>query len=493
MNSISKIDALNSGLNIEQQAAVTAGVSGHLLILAGAGCGKTTVLTRRIAYLCLSGIDQNRILALTFTKKAADEMVARVRLLDGLDRNNVLPLITTFHGFGLRVLSESVNGKQNFNRIGFKGNLRLIDERERLELLAAVSTAAERKSLGADLCKLDDLLSKKAVFPEKLTSLGVEQIAVLSAIEQRLAKKMRLDGLWDFSDLITGLMQLYREYPDVIEHYAKKYDVILVDEFQDTNPMQINILNFLISGGARIFAVGDDDQAIYGFRGADIRPTIDFCGYFKGAGILKLQTNYRSVPEVLDIANKLFKDKNPAYRKLLLSGRYKKYSGCKPSQLFFGNQKQMVEWVLKKAAFINRRDSIPVEKMVMLFRINQSIKAVSEFVLELGGDAASPQLLTVHRSKGLEFPVVFLCDLEEGVFPSYRVPAIRPLGSFLELIISLFKKKKKPEECDWEEEKRLFYVGITRAERYLFFMSVGEKPVFGRMRKFRHSSLLKLL
>jgi superfamily I DNA/RNA helicase len=497
MNDIAEpvLESLLKGLNQDQKIAVTASSDSHTLVLAGAGCGKTTVLTKRIAFCMLSGIDTERICALTFTRKAAEEMVLRVAALDGIKNQTRYPLITTFHGLGLRVLSETVDGTLNFCRLGYSGMPRLLSERNRLEMLVMVSSKNERALLNADLFRLDSLLSQRSVFAEKQTFLSNTQKQVLKQIADRLEKLKREKGVWDFSDLITGLMQLFEENPWLINIYSKRFDAVLVDEFQDTNPVQIKLLHCLLSNGSSLFAVGDDDQAIYGFRGADIRPTIEFCNYFKGAKILKLQSNYRSVPVILDTANRLFINKDPAYRKVLVSARYtKKDNIMKPSVHRFENMERLVSWVMSTATGISMKNSIPVKEMAILFRVNQTLEWVNDRLKKMSL-SDYPQLLTVHRSKGLEFPVVFLCDLEESVFPAYHLVSSKRIGSWFEFISALLKKsnRKAAIDCDWEEEKRLFYVAITRAQKYLFFLHARNKTVYGRRRRFEQSRLLKLL
>lgn len=497
MNEIAKpaLESLLKGLNREQKMAVTASADSHVLVLAGAGCGKTTVLTKRIAFCMLSGVDPARICALTFTRKAAEEMVSRVADLDGIKNQSRLPLITTFHGLGLRILSETVDRTLNFCRLGYSRMPRLLSERDRLEMLAMISSKYERELLNADLFKLDSLLSQRSVFAEKQTFLSYSQKQALKQIADRLEKLKRKRGVWDFSDLITGLMQLFKDYPLLVNTYAKRFDAVLVDEFQDTNPIQIKLLHCLLSKGSSLFSVGDDDQAIYGFRGADIRPTLEFCNYFKGAKILKLQTNYRSVPVILDTANRLFIKKDPAYKKVLISAKYsRKDNRKKPSVHRFENMEKLLLWVISTVVCINKKEKIPVKEMALLFRINQTLDWVDEKLKKMSF-SDYPQLLTVHRSKGLEFPVVFLCDLEESVFPAYQLISNKRIGSWFEFISALFRAsgRKTTIDCDWEEEKRLFYVAITRAQKYLYFLHTRNKPVYGRRRSYRQSRLLKLL
>ena len=483
-------DPLFSNLNDEQVDAVSAEATRHTLVLAGAGCGKTTVLTRRIAFLVKNGIPADSILALTFTRKAADEMAARVIKTDLISQSSHYPLITTFHGFALKVLSERIDKRRNFERIGYPGNVRLANETERLAMLASVSRSEDRRVLGVDLLKLDALLAKHDVFPDTFTGIDNSRYAYLKQIAGQLVIKKQACGLWSFSDLLTGCLQLFDQYPQIASLYMQRFRAILVDEFQDTNPVQIQLLRKLLVNPTRVFAVGDDDQAIYGFRGADIGPTIEFTKYFEGARIVKLQTNYRSVPTILKFANRIFKDKNVRYRKILVSGKYSDHTGRWPSWHRFDNQRKMIHWVADRASKISKEHSIPLSSMAMLFRINQTREFVSAFIKAEIPGFSDITLLTIHKSKGLEFSVVFVCDLEESVFPSYLIPEKRKIHNFKDFIVELFRKRKTIE-CNWDEERRLFYVAVTRAEKQLFLLSVRNKRVYGRERKFEYSRFCK--
>ncbi|NLG16567.1 MAG: ATP-dependent helicase [Fibrobacter sp.] len=485
-------NTLLDGLNKEQKNAVTASLDRHILILAGAGCGKTTVLTRRIAFLVESGIDPGKILALTFTRKAADEMASRVSRLLCAQKFDKLPVITTFHGFALKVLSGSFDKADHFSDIGFQPNPRLINEKERLGKLVSLTTTLERKMLRSDLFGIDSLLAQKAVFPERLSKLDKSQSDLLNSIERRLQEDKESSGLWDFSDLLAGTLRLFRCKPSIAEFFALKFRVILIDEFQDTNPVQITLLKALLADNKYLFAVGDDDQAIYAFRGADIRPTLEFCSHFKGAEVLKLQINYRSTPSVLKSANKINSDKPAAYRKILVSGKCRTGSGPVPSAHAFDDQEQMLSWILKKASLISTIENVLIPSMAVLFRLNRSLQWVSEYLEKRSIDSEKfPALLTVHKSKGLEFPVVFLCDMEESVFPNYQPNSVPKPRNANEFLLGLFKAPQI--DCNWDEEKRIFYVAVTRAEKHLFFLSVRRKEVYGRKKSFRPSRFLKMI
>jgi len=488
---------LLSGLNEEQYAAVTAKNLGSTLILAGAGCGKTAVLTRRIVFLVRSGIDPRRICALTFSRKAAAEMAHRLAKLDERCSGADAPLVTTFHAFALRVLQKKFEGVRNFNRIGFRGEVVLLDHKQRLEILASVSTTAMRKTLRMSITELDSTLNLFLSFPEKITQKWSDtERELITRIEHDFSEVRKARGLWDFDDLISGTIKLFTNYPQIAAAYSGSYDALLVDEFQDTNPMQIDLLDMLLSKGASLYAVGDDDQAIYGFRGADIRPIRNFTTRFNDASIIKLQINYRSIPSILNCANRLWLDKPIEYRKTLVSGLVNMPAGCRrPLTMRFKTQEQMLEWVLNKARFISNKENISVNSMAMLFRINDTLNSVNDQYREKGYDSGSlPQMFTIHASKGLEYPVVFLCDLEEGVFPHYKLPKETRIDSWRALLSELVKPKPKIDvDCCFDEELRLFYVGVTRAQRFLYIITVASKPFYGRMTNFTPSRFLRLV
>jgi DNA helicase II / ATP-dependent DNA helicase PcrA len=483
-----------SGLNDDQLHAVTAPLENHYLILAGAGCGKTTVLTRRIAFLIRERIASHSILAVTFTRKAAEEMNDRLRKLLSLPAPTRLPEVTTFHSFALNLLRSTFDGKKNFERIGFRSEVRHCEEHRRMELLAESSTTDQRNLLGVNLSALDALVEKCTVFPGTLKTLTDEKNAVLRSITETFSRRKRSAGVWDFSDLVSGALNVLTTDTQVCRHYRNAYTHILVDEFQDTNPLQLKLLTCLLGDRGRLFAVGDDDQAIYGFRGADIGPTIHFEDIFNGARIIKLQVNYRSMPPILATANRLFRSKPAAYRKVLVSGRYRKKEGKAPSRFLFSSDEELYGWIIQKAAQIGHTAGIAPDEMAALFRINQSVvNAESCFTARNVEQQFKPRLMTVHASKGLEFPVVFLCDLEEGIFPNYRIPVKARIRSFTELLHYPFSASRQKIECNWEEELRLFYVAITRAQQQLFFCASRQKKVYTRIRHYKASRFLRLI
>ena len=486
---------LTAGLNPQQLAAVTFPHAGPVLVLAGAGCGKTLVLARRIGWLAAEGCLPQRMLALTFTRKAAGEMAERA--LGAVDprADQPAPLITTFHGLGYRVLRERCLGEHNYRRLGFLHAPRIADEQQRLPLLATCSTRDERAALAVDLIGLDALLERLAVHAPSLRALSTGRRAVLEAIAGRMLQRRREAGLWDFADLLQGTLALFDGFGEVAREYAGRFDAVLVDEFQDTSPLQVALLRRLLRRETRLFVVGDDDQSIYGFRGADTGPILNFTRDFPGATLLKLETNYRSVPTVLALANRVFRHKPAAYRKQLRSGRYPSGRYPRARARHFASQEQVVAWIARSAARLAATEGIAVGRMAVLLRLNETRERTAAlWAASAGSSSETPQFLTVHASKGLEFPVVFLCDLEESVFPHYRHAGHRRQRTLGRRLLQLFvATDEAPDDCDMDEERRLFYVGVTRAQRHLFLLSAGCKRLRGVSRRLRPSRFLRYL
>ncbi len=487
---------LVEGLNEEQCAAVGAPLSGSILVLAGAGCGKTTVLTRRIGWLCSNGYDPEHVCALTFTRKAADEMRERVSGIEFMNECESKPFITTFHSFALFILREKIDEIENFVRLGYSAGPILQTEKERLKLISEIVTKDDRETLGVDLVGLESLITRCTVFPEKINAFPDENQLIIRKLLHQFTTEKRRRGVWDFEDLTADVIELFRLDSSVLERYQEKFRYFLVDEFQDTNPVQIAFLKQLLLPSTGLFAVGDDDQAIYGFRGADVRPTMEFTTIFNNAQIVKLQTNYRSSLQILHAANSIFKKKPEAYRKILRSGlNNKNNSGVTPKWLHFENQAQMADFIIGEARKLAGVLKVHIQQCAVLFRVNRSLEWVSQYYAQKGlAPEEPPTLVTIHGSKGLEYPVVFLCDLEESVFPNYRPPGKKKRkGKIIGKVLDYFIGGKESAVCDWDEEQRLFYVGVTRAKQVLYMISVKNKFVYGRLRKFKRSRFRRLV
>ncbi len=286
-----------SHLNAPQREAVTT-TEGPLLILAGAGSGKTRVLTHRIAYLIEEkGVSPYRILALTFTNKAAKEMRERVDMLVETDARAIW--VATFHGFCARLLSMEID------RLGYGKSFIIYDEQDQQSLIGHIikdmnlndKVFTKRMLAGIFSNAKNHSLSPLAFLKE--TGQPVQVLDAFRIYEKRLKDANALD----FDDLLLCTIRLFEENPDVLEKYRERFRYILVDEYQDTNLAQYHIVNLLAKEHRNLCVVGDDDQSIYAWRGADIRNILEFEKDFEGCKVIRLEQNYRSTEKILDAAN----------------------------------------------------------------------------------------------------------------------------------------------------------------------------------------------
>jgi len=282
-------------LNTPQQQAVSHG-EGPLLVLAGAGSGKTRVIVHRIAWLIHEhGVRPWQILAVTFTNKAAGQMRERVeKLLGGLET----PLIATFHSTCVRIL------RRDIGRLGFGSNFTIYDDKESERLLKEVIIAQnidEKKYPAKAFAAAIDECKNAGSFPEDLSTgdqMSERLVRVYAAYQERLKKCNALD----FGDLLLYTVRLFDQFPEVLSHYREKWHWLLVDEYQDTNPVQYRLVKLLAGERRNLCVVGDDDQSIYRWRGADIRNILDFERDFPGVTVVKLEQNYRSTSNILNAA-----------------------------------------------------------------------------------------------------------------------------------------------------------------------------------------------
>ncbi len=300
-------------LNEAQKEAATH-IDGPLLILAGAGSGKTKTLTTRLAYLIGEvGIDPANTLTLTFTNKAANEMRERALSMIG-NRYNTPPLLCTFHKFGLIFL------KFHIEKLGRKNSFVIIDSDDKKRLLRSI--AKDQKVdlnisfVGSEISKYKNtLLTPKEVI-EKAELPDYKKIAkIYEAYEANIVE----NNLVDFDDLLMLTYRILDENPKLKKETSEHYRYIMVDEYQDTNELQFKLLELLASEHNNLCVVGDDDQSIYGWRGANIRNILDFKDHFKDAKTIKLETNYRSTQPILDASNSLIEHNHNRLGKKLIS------------------------------------------------------------------------------------------------------------------------------------------------------------------------------
>lgn len=296
-------------LNDSQRAAVEY-CDGPSLVIAGAGSGKTRVLTYKVAYLLEKGIMPWNILALTFTNKAANEMRQRINAIAGDNRAQYIRM-GTFHSVFSRILRVEAE------RIGYSQNFTIYDDADQKSLIKAIikelglndkvykpSTVASRISMAKNnIITPDDYANDRAIMTRDFETHMPDVAKVYKAYSERC----RMANAMDFDDLLTNTYLLLQENPDVLEKYATAFEYILVDEYQDTNAVQQKIVALLASRHNRICAVGDDAQSIYAFRGANIDNMLGFETAFKGTKVFKLEQNYRSTKRIVAAANSLIR------------------------------------------------------------------------------------------------------------------------------------------------------------------------------------------
>jgi superfamily I DNA/RNA helicase len=482
--------------NFQQKKAIEFEPLSKVLVLAGAGSGKTMVLTNRIAFLAANYCSCKKILALTFTKTAAKEM--QERLLGITEINGLLPkmpLVTTFHSFCLRILFEDINGQKNYVRLGYSKRPRLINEEKRKKILSEITSKSERLMLNMDIIELNSILLRYIVYPKRVEiTLKEEQNEFLKKLIFKYSEIKSQLNLWDFADFLSNVLYLFEKFPYILENYKNRYQAILIDEFQDTNPLQVMIIKKILTSQTSFFVVGDDDQAIYGFLGADRHIITNFTIHFPGSVVLKLETNYRSTKKILDCANKIFFNKPIAYRKKLIADNTKlnlKVKETKPQKKIFNYEEEMVIWITNKINQLVNKYKIEISEIALLFRINHTKERIeSIFKNHFNYCNKKPLFLTIHSAKGMEFDAVFLCDLEEGIFPDLRN---KESENIIDKILKniFFSKKKLDEEL--EEEKRLLYVGITRAKRILWLLAVKNRELYGKKVNLKPSRFLRYI
>lgn len=611
-------------LNKKQKEAVTE-TEGPCLVIAGAGSGKTKVLTHKIAYLIEEkNIAPWNILAITFTNKAANEMKERINGIIGEKANDMW--IGTFHSICVRILRRYIE------RIGYKTDFVIFDTSDQKTLIKQCikqlnideKLFTERSVLAEISNAKNEMLTPIKYSLKTNGEIRKQKIAEIYEIYQR---KLKENNAVDFDDIINLSIEILTENPDVLEYYTEKFKYILVDEYQDTNKAQFTLITLLSARYGNITVVGDNDQGIYSFRGADISNILNFEKDFPGTKIIKLEQNYRSSKAILNVANAAIKHNEKKYEKNLWTEKeegnlpkvqraeneyeeanyiveqinelkreeYYKYKDFtilyrmnaqsrsiedilrredipykiigglkfyerkeikdiiaylrlihnqadnlslqriinepkrgigqtslqKITEIATANNTSMYE-IIKKAneyglnkVFLNSREFIQtIEELTQqkeeltisdlttqilsktgyikaleaenttqaesrIQNLDEFLTVTMEFEKEyaenglaqflesitlssdidgMEDEENSVTLMTLHSAKGLEFPVVFLIGMEEGIFPSYK-----SIG----------------EQRELEEERRLYYVGITRAKEYLYLTYAKQRTIFG--------------
>jgi DNA helicase II / ATP-dependent DNA helicase PcrA len=291
-------------LNPQQLEAVTT-TQGPVLILAGAGTGKTRVITMRITYLLHEGVSPDAILAVTFTNKAANEMRERVGTM--VERPKAKRLtICTFHALCVRIL------RQDIERLGYKTNFAIYDEGDQLGLIRKIISRISAKNEKLDPQLARNLISRAKNQHWKLAESGTNN-SLLAAVFERYQEELKAANAVDFDDLLILTVRLLETNPAVTNKWQERFQYLMIDEFQDTNRLQLELVRYLGHRHRNVCVVGDDDQSIYGWRGAEIANILEFEAHFANPKIIKLEQNYRSSNAILGLANSIIRH-NPRRR-----------------------------------------------------------------------------------------------------------------------------------------------------------------------------------
>ncbi|MCS7204064.1 MAG: UvrD-helicase domain-containing protein [Leptospiraceae bacterium] len=364
---------LLENLNPNQKIAVQHR-QGPLLIFAGAGSGKTRVITHRIAYLIrIYEVPPESILAVTFTNKAAEEMKERVQKLIGPYSERVT--IKTFHGLGLQILRE------NYGKLNLKSNFSVYDQASQKSLAKRISKTLKLEAsdftIGQLLEKIhrarDDYLNPDEYYEQNLNN---HQIDVVYQFYKEYINELRANNAVDFGDLLYESVKLLENYPELLEEYQARWKYLMIDEYQDTNKVQYLLVMMISKKHQNIAVVGDDDQCIYSWRGAKIENIWNFQKDFPQAKIVKLEENYRSTQQILDLANKLIRYNQRRIEKKL----HTKSEGVKP--VFFSGLNEHDE--IQKIVFEIQKlkSQCPLDEMAIFYRTNAQSRIIEQVLRE---------------------------------------------------------------------------------------------------------------
>lgn len=357
-----KID-YEGDLNEEQLAPVTAG-GGPMLVIAAAGTGKTRTITYRVAFLVENGVDPRNILLLTFTNKAANEMLDRARAIVGDMVSGLWG--GTFHHMANRIL------RRHARVLGYNPDYTIIDREDSKKLLRACVSELELRDkhfpkpevLLSIFALADNSNKEVAVLAEDRFGQGlVDPKDVVAVRKLYQSKKMDMNAM-DFDDLLLNVWRLLKQDQGILSHYRQRFEYIMVDEYQDTNPIQSEIVDLLAGHHGNLMVVGDDFQSIYSWRGADFRNIITFPERYPEATTYKLETNYRSVPEVLDVANACIRGNPDQFQKTLRAIRDRH---LRPTAVFIRDGSRQADYVIDQVQSLQSQ-GVRMDEMAVIYR-----------------------------------------------------------------------------------------------------------------------------
>ena len=365
------------GLNDKQQEAVLA-TEGPCLVIAGAGSGKTKVLTHKIAYEIANGVKPWNILAITFTNKAANEMKERIEKLIGDAAKDLW--MGTFHSICVKILRRYID------RVGYKTDFVIFDTSDQKTLIKECIKAlkvddklfTDRGVLTEISNGKNELLEPKAYGVKYAGDFRREKIAELYELYQQ---KLKENNALDFDDIINLTIKILTENPDVLDYYTEKFQYVLVDEYQDTNKAQFMLVSMLASKYGNITAVGDNDQGIYSFRGADISNILNFERDFPGTKIIKLEQNYRCTGNILKAANAVIKHNENKYDKKLWTQNEEGKIPC----IYNGEDEyDEARYIVEQIEHLKREEYYKNSDFVVLYRMNAQSRAIEDILMREG-------------------------------------------------------------------------------------------------------------
>ena len=362
------MEKILDSLNDAQQEAVKT-IDGPVLILAGAGSGKTKTITSRLAYLLAQGIPASSILTLTFTNKAATEM--RNRALSLIDDKTYPPLLCTFHKFGLLFL------KFHMEKLGRKNSFVVIDTDDKKRIIKSFGIDMPVGLVANEISRYKNSLIDPSVAWEKAEQPNYKKIA---QIYEQYEKYLKDNNLVDFDDLLILPYKILDENEELCKETSQRYQYIMVDEYQDTNDLQYRLIRKICSTHENVCVVGDDDQSIYGWRGANIKNILDFKDEFNNTKIIKLENNYRSTTNILNAANELIEHNRSRLGKVLKST---KGDGEKISIIESRDEKNEATIIAKRIKVLIDKGVSPKD-IAVLYRINALSRSLEEGLNRVG-------------------------------------------------------------------------------------------------------------
>ncbi|HOV89885.1 MAG TPA: ATP-dependent helicase [Syntrophorhabdaceae bacterium] len=431
----------------EEQLKVVLNDGGPILVIAGAGSGKTRVVTYRVARLLEIGISPNNILLLTFTNKAAREMLRRVEYLLKMDTRFIWG--GTFHHIGNIIL------RQNSHLIGFNKNFTILDNEDAKDLLDVVikDTRIDKKEkMFPKATLIKEIFSYTVNTMQDMDTIIKERFPFFFDIKDELSKiyklytekKIKVNAM-DFDDLLFYWHKLLKENRELCEHYGKVFSHILVDEYQDTNKIQAEIVDFMGFINRNVMVVGDDAQSIYSFRGANFNNIMDFPKKYPETKIFKLETNYRSTPEILKLANNSISHNKKQFPKNLKSI---KQNGNIPVLTHLRDVMQQADFVAQRILEL-REDGVPLEQIAVLYRAHYH----------------SMELQMELTRRGIPF------EIRSGL-RFFEQAHIKDVVSFLRVMVN------SKDEISWKRMLKLFSrIGKKTADHIFDFINTLEHPI----------------